>query len=368
MYFLDHTIFDRKTGKLLACKVAEIMNEYTARAADKILLPDELKYVSDRNETVGFRIDSNGVLLSDCSNKLITSKDNFDVILQEAELKKPRSLDLTDIVLMLVQYNAFIIVNYDEALNGEEPITIPAKSLKVSKTTFNITGSYKLPEGGFRTFSLLKVEDASPIEFYAGVHSYEKEFDIFGDKVSIVKSPIEDCSVLKVNAKLEIAPTSLCGTFINYCSFNRAKFDVAIKCATTLHNSEHPESIVQYKTEQVKSTYEHRSYSGVVPQFKHTHDRCMLQQLASNPNLEKEVKEAMLTVQWTRYYLSKLSKKVNGSETEYINFINTSKKLVLKFDLELMSNRYYLSNMSMFNMFDKILEGGGVPSGTHFIV
>lgn len=379
MVFLTRAILKDGTANLLGLLLTEYdVNDYQGRASVKFYTVDDIIKELPNLNPWGFEFRGGENLFSD--SKTIASVKSEVINLIEDDWKRPRQkiLDITDFVLFGAENDGLVCPDYsacgDPAAEGN---FISFNNFKVSNSSLNIYAPYfDKKENGFKTASLLTLEDGSANPFYA---LFPEDVDVskFGkacNKVGTVVLDERTYNVYFVNLQLELFSIYVGDAFVNYLAYTSAYYKIGEDTFRFINASQNR------KKELPKSEYVPREVRK--PKFnveiRHECNTCklgyILEALSKDSievlaNLVSRDHEANLTYRWFESfnkYCSENKPQSDLSEDDFVFetcnfFIKNIQHMKLKIDLELLRHRYTLCIAGPGGSSGSpILKGGGV--------
>lgn len=379
MDFLSDSIISASDQTVLGIMVTQFdPADYLSRAKVKLFTVDELLHDNGTLKPMGFRFEAPGTLYSDTAVQRVVADSVFHYMEQESRQFVDKAKDITDLVLMGVAYNGFMIPNAgicdSPEILTQEGIFTPFRNCRVSNSSFNIYAGFRNKNDEFRTCSLLTVEYGEPVKFYAAFPA-TVDLSMFGNAVR-PKMDFEyqrgEWVLYEVELGLRGTNASVGEAFLNYLAYNVSFYNIGEKalrelCATA------PKAATLPREEQVPRA---ARKAVVNVSIEHCFKDCRLDGILSrlNDNDEltsfvREVPEAQITFQWLqKVYSSPWVVDNNGSMSEddavytaCTNLLSELRATRLKFALELLTHRYYIYMLGVGNDFlGPLLKGGGV--------
>lgn len=230
LYALDPAGTEQLSGALLT----RFDPSDTASRAKVIFVTSEQLKAGDNIQPSGFRMDENGVLMSDTQARREMNQDLVNYVNSEvSDQPAAPPPSLIDVVLCGATYGADIVVNFDAMTENRElePIVIPMSSLKVSSSSFNIYAPYKNAEGKFRTLSLINIETDENIPFVMAIPegACDKFQRLMEFMVPMTSVDIQGYTLFRVDAKFAPFYTFTGEAFCNYLAYNVAYCNIGLK-------------------------------------------------------------------------------------------------------------------------------------------
>ena len=143
----------------------------------------------------GFVVDDKGILLSDTTTPRVVFQEAVSEYIGSEFVKSDESKPgLIDFILECIETGSYILTNFSDLdEGGSYPDSfIPASSLKVSNSSFNIYAGYKKGEVGFRTLSLVDIESEmdDTLPFYVKEGDGKINVERYGDCIKRVKDDV----------------------------------------------------------------------------------------------------------------------------------------------------------------------------------
>lgn len=373
MDFLTNAIFSAEDNTLLGTLLTHFEpDNYLNRASVSFYSKEELTEKLPQLEPRGFRFGPNGVLAADTDVRKILSNNVLSFVEIEYAHLGARLIDITDVVLYGVQYGGAVLVNPTEVKQGTAaPLLVPFQNYRVSQSSLNIYGSYQLEDGTFRTHSLLELEDGSGKDFCC-VFPPDVDMSRFASVCQQTDEVIINDTTMFLyegHSCLKSFYTCVGEAFLNFLAYNVAYFNVgrrflrevspAIKDATIQERSPSAQDRRYAKRNvSIEHTYDKLCLSGIT--------RCngdnarILEYLENNP-------EATITMHWlNKLFDSPWYQSTEGDEdarcrAACANLMMECKEYGLKYGLELLTHRHYLTTVASYdNYIPLVLKGGGV--------
>lgn len=377
MEFLTDAIFSDETGELMGALLTKFDPEdYCSRAEVELYTVERLRQVINELRPRGFRFESKGVLVADTAVRTTLSSDVMSFVESECGNNHTREPDITDLVLFGVQYGGATILNPAAAMSGAEaPRLVPFVNYKVSESSLNIYGSCKTEDGSFRTHSLLEMENGGE----KAIHCvFPKEADMswaasFCKTAGELEIDGTKMTVYAVRSFLSTFYASVGEAFLNYLAFNVAYYNVGRKFIKAVSPA-----VKDVTTPSEKDTDTQRTRRVVERNvsIKHAYDvLCLdklLECLGDPERLQNYVEmypEANLTLHWLEklttspWYTSDTNESTEEERmrTACAHLLMECKEQGLKYALELLTHRYYLSVLDFSqDTTPMLLKGGGV--------
>lgn len=347
--------------------------DYTGRASVKLYTLEELKKDFSSLEPRGFQFTQQGVLTADTSVRKVFSSGVMSFVEEECRRLGVREVDITDLVLYGVQYGGATLTNASDVLNGNAtPRLLPFQNYRVSGSSFNVYGAYQQEDGTFRTHSMLELEDGGGKEFYC---VFPEDVDMawaasLCQSVSTTKVGDTPMTIYKVQSCLKPFYTCVGEAFLNYLAYSVAYYNVGRKFLKEVSPAIRDASVQEEKSPaQQEKRYPRRNVA-----IEHTYDKLCLEGIrkcsGDNTRLIEyltSVPEATITMHWlNKLFESPWYRDTPGNEEEKArtacaNLMIECKENGLKYGLELLTHRYYLSVVNSYEDFiPLVLKGGGV--------
>lgn len=374
MDFLTNAIFSDTTGMLLGAMITHFNpDDYTSRASVKLHTLSELQSNYQDLEPRGFRFEQPGLLPADTDVRKVFSKSAMSFV--EAEYSKLgiREVDITDLVLYGVQNGGCTIVNYPQVKEqGVAPILLPFANYRVSASSFNIYGAAKMADGTYKTHSMLELEDGSGKSFYAAfpMEADLSPFASICQQLEDIKIRDTDMVVYRVSSCLKPFYACVGEAFLNYLAYHVAYYNVGRKFLREIA----PLFMESTQQEEMAATAQERRYPKRNVSIEHAYDKLCLKGLSAcsgdNERLIEylqEVPEARITMHWmSKFFDSPWYKDGVGTDEERArtasaNLMMECRENGLKYGLELLTHRYYLATIPVYeDILPIVLKGGGV--------
>lgn len=373
MDFLTNAIFSKEDGNLLGAMLTHFEPEqYLSRASVKFYAHEDLSAQMQTLEPRGFRLDPNGVLSADTNVRKVLSSSVMDFVKAECSRLGAREVDVTDLVLYGVQHGGATIVNAKEVLEGKAlPILLPFQNYRVSNSSFNIYGACKVEDGTFRTHSLLELEDGSGKTFHC---VFPDDVDMswaasFCQQVGDVVVNETLMKIYQVQSCIKPFYTCVGEAFLNYLAYNVAYYNVGRKFLKEVSPA------IKDAAEQEKSpAVQEKRYPRRNISIEHTYDKLCLQGISrcqgDNARIIEYLQsypEATVTMHWLNklfdcpWYQNTEGTDEDKAKAACANLLRECKEWGLKYSLELLTHRYYLSIVDSYEDFiPLVLKGGGV--------
>lgn len=383
MEFLNNAIISSEDGSVIGALLTEFNPDvYTSRAKVKLYTVQELEEKYPSMTPRGFAFSSPGKLLSDTNVTRAITSSVFSYMEEECSKLGERNPDLTDLVLRGVKHNASVYVDFAEMASDvdvneavDSATLIPFKTFRVSNSSFNIYAPYQAEDGkGYRTFSLLNLEDGSMQPFYAMFQS-DVDMSDFGKGVT----PCQTLSlnsgefiVYKVELGLNGFYASVGEAFLNFLAYNVSFHNIGEKLMKEMKTvmpqvpaipTEEAQPRIYRKAKvnvSIEHIYKDSRLKGIVGRTGNTEELI---------EFMKQFPEAAISYQWLqRIYQSPWYIEGEGKMSEEeciytscINLLSECKQTRLKYALELLTHRYYIYMLGVVNdTLGAILKGGGV--------
>lgn len=381
MDFLNKAIFSSIDRGLLGLIVTSYEpDDVMSRAAVKLVTAEDLTTGTVKLHPRGFQLNDDGTLMSDTASRQVIVDSVFSYISAESLNFGPPCVDVTDVVLFGVQNNGYVLAEYEEAkTNGDitegSTCPVPFSRFSVSNSSFNIYASYQQLDAGFRTCSLLRLEDGSAQDFYCALPLIQIPNELLKclhltDNI-IVKG--REMGVYKVSAGLEPFYTEVGEAFLNYLAYQVAFYNMGEDVLNAM-KSTMPPAVAAPTVEEQKPRTPRRAEVNVSIEhcYKKTHLQGLFKLLGDPTSLTEFTKmypEAVITYQWlvkimTSPWVSNPQAGMSEDEAIYtacVNLLADCRKTRLKFALELLRHRYYIASMGVGNdSLGSVLKGGGV--------
>lgn len=377
MEFLENAIFSNTNYSLLGARLTTYTPEvYTSRASVKLYTAEEFRENYAKFTPWGFQLGDNGTIMSDTPARCTLVDSVFSYVESESKQSHQHTFDTTDLVLHGVAAKGFVVVNYKETLTGAEPILIPFRNFRVSRSSFNIYASYKNEDDYYRTFSLLDVREGGPKRFYA---AFPEEYNLSGFQGGITLAgalEIDGHTYIVYLCELGLSTfyASVGEAFLNYLAYNVSFYDIGIKALTGLIETVHPRPKPVYKKEENVERLDRVPHKNIG--ISHVYTECRLQEYANcGNNMDKVVElfkrcpEAIITYQWvdrvqkSPWFIE--TRDAQGTDEAYYvactNLMQECRRDGLKCALELLTHRYFILSQGVANdNLGLILRGGGV--------
>ena len=383
MEFLNSAIVSSTDGSILGALLTGFNpSDYTNRANVKLYTVDDLTNEYSQLSPRGFKFEPPGKLLSDTSVTRAVADSVFSYMKAECGKLGQRTLDITDLVLLGVKEGGCAFVNYEELVNDGcskedmegRAILIPFKNFKVSNSSFNMYAPYQPTDNeGFKTFSLLEVEDGSPHLFYA-IFPATLSMEGFDGVVPFGTLTLEtgDFVVYRVNLGLNGFYAGVGEAFLNFLAYNISFYNIGEKLLKEMKTVmptlppipvESPGPRVPRRAKvnvSIEHIYRDSRLKGIIGRTDNTEELVAFM---------REYPEAAISYQWLqRIYQSPWYTEGEGKMTEEecvytacINLLAECRKTRLKYSIELLTHRYYIYMLGVVNdNLGPVLKGGGV--------
>lgn len=383
MDFLSNAIISASSTSVLGALITSFNPaDYQSRSVVKLYTTQDLFNSLGSMDPRGFKFEQPGVLYSDTTVIRVVTDSVFTYMEEECKGLGQRSLDITDLVLRGVDKNGFVIVNFENIQAASEldaleqkGIMIPFKHFKVSNSSFNIYASYKDVEGdGFKTFSLLNLEDGSMCKFYAMFPADVNMADFGTGLIPSAVTTVEETSyvIYEVNLGLSGFYANVGEAFLNFLAYNISFYNIGEKLIKEMQTVM-PKVPPLPSEEQPVRTYRRPKVNVSIQHvYKDSRLRGVLGCMGDVDSLVtflKDFPEAAISYQWLqKIYQSPWYIDGEGrmSEEECIysactNLLPICRQERLKYALELLTHRYYIYMLGIVNdTMGPILKGGGV--------
>ena len=346
--------------------------DYTGRASVKLHTVEELRLEGSTLQPRGFQFEPPGIIRADTSVRRVLSDNAMSFVKEGYSNLGAKEIDITDFVLFGVQHGGASLINYTAVKEeGAPPVLLPFSNYRVSNSSFNIYGPCKMPDGTYRTHSLLELEDGSGKEFYC---VFPEDVDLSW-AASMCKMEgdlmVNDTlmTIYHVQSCLKPFYTCVGEAFLNYLAYSVAFYSVGRKLLREVSPAIPGDTTQEKSPVTAEKRYPRRNVS-----IEHVYDKLCLSGInACGGDNEKLVAyltdypESRVTMHWLqKLFNSPWFNSAEGSEedrarTACVNLMVECKENGLKYGLELLTHRYYLSVIDQFEDFIPIvLKGGGV--------
>lgn len=373
MDFLTNAIFSAENSMFLGAMITHFDPEqYTSRASMKFYTREDMYASLPTMEPRGFRLDPNGIFSADTNSRRVLSTSVMPFVEAEFSRLGAREVDVTDLMLYGVQHGGATVVNAKEVLDGRTlPILLPFQNYRVSNSSFNIYGACKVEDGTFRTHSLLELEDGSGKTFHC---VFPDDVDMswaasFCQQVGDIVVNETSMKIYQVQSCIKPFCTCVGEAFLNYLAYNVAYYSVGRKLIKELS------PMIRDAAAQEKSPMtQEKRYPRKNVSIEHTYDKLCLSGINScngdNARLIEYLQsypEATVTMHWlNRLFDSPWYRNTEGDEESRVkaacaNLLVECKEWGLRYSLELLTHRYYLSIVDSYDdVIPLVLKGGGV--------
>lgn len=371
MDFLINAFCDDRSGQLLGMSCVDYNPEqFDSRANVRMYSADEFRDSYVQMKPMGFVLDKDGLLSADSNALRPVSGDTFPFIYEQHTEIPSKEKDITDLILFGAENGGATLVNYSAIKEGEDPIILPFSSYKVSTSSMNIYGAYRLPDNSFRTHSMLEMEDGSGKTVYV-VFPQERlgvDFSGFCEEIDTIEVKGSPMTVFKVDTTMKCYNIGVGEAFLNYLAYMVSYYNIGRKVLKVLAPA------VESAQEKVLPPQAERGARKVQKNVSiiHAYDREYVRDVVECShdserlnNLVTAFPEARVTIHWfQKAYGSQWidrTKDDNGISTVCANLAVECRKQGLKYGLELLTHRCQLmATMSFDNSIPLILRGGGV--------
>lgn len=379
MDFLTKSIYIAKSGgdstdsKLAGAVLTRFdPNDILSRATQRYVSYEELRQGANVKPQ-GFKLDDNGILLSDTNSRvelLDTLADYVGGVFDG--LNKNHQRGLIDLILRGVKYGCTAFVNYGQWSEDitTDPILVPLSSFRVSNSSFNVYASYRRPDSeSWKTFSLMDIAEDKPYCWYIVIpNSARENFEDFKSYLTEVKPHSSSNSVFLVDIPLRPSESYPGEAFLNYLAYNVAYCEMGQKIMKefmqeTQYVSDTPEDRVYQKRKtpkynlSIQSSCRKPCVSAIIACDGDT-DRLS--------SLIRADEEAYITLRWMQRIFSE-AEKIQGENfdeklaTACVALGYECRTQGLHFGLELLAQRYFLFTAGSFELnLSTPLRGGGV--------
>lgn len=377
MEFLSSAIVSETDGSILGALITSFQPEdYLNRATVKLYTAQEMLNLEGSLQPRGFKYEKPGVLLSDTPVVRSVTDSLFTYMEAECANFVERTKDITDFVLLGVTEGGQVIPNFENCSRETlltEGTFVPFKNFRVSNSSFNIYSSYKA-DSGFRTCSLLQLEDGSAETFYA-VFPATVDMSSFGDAVlpwDTLEMDGVDRVVYKVSLGLSGFNANVGEAFLNYLAYSISFYNIGEKLMKEMQSV--MPGLPQLPIEESYPRIPRKARVNV--SIEHVYKKSRLKGIlgytgdqAGLTDFLREFPEAVISYQWLqKIYQSPwyLSGEGRMSEEECVytactNLLAECRKERLKYAIELLTQRYYIYQLGITNDFlGPVLKGGGV--------
>ena len=379
MDFLSTAIISAQNNSVLGALLTHFdPTDYQSRASLKMYTAEELAREQQNMDPRGFKFEPSGTLLSDTTVLRVVADSVFSYMEKECNKLWTRKLDLTDFVLRGVDKDGCVIANYD-SIEKDDVVSngaiIPFKNFKVSNSSFNIYASYKESSGdGYKTCSLLMVEDGSPTTFFA---MFPESIDLSDFSGSITPRQMLEVDgvqqvIYEVNLGLNGFYASVGEAFLNFLAYNISFYNIGEKLIKEIQVVMPKVPGVPQDEMPVRIPRRARVNVDIQHVYKDSRLRGILGCMQDSTAFLEFVQtfpEAAITYQWLqKIYQSPWYVECSGKKSEEecvnmacINLLPICRRERLKFALELLSHRYYIYMLGIVNdSLGPVLKGGGV--------
>lgn len=369
--FLINAFCDDVTQQLLGMSCVEFdLDMYASRARVRMYSADEFSAAYDSMTPMGFVLDKDGLLSADSNALRVVSGDTFPFIYEQCSKVPAKEFDITDLILFGAENSGATLVNYSAVKEGEEPITLPFSSYKVSGSSMNIYGAYRLPDGSFRTHSMLEMEDGSGKTVYCIFPKGRlgSEFSGFCEEIDTIEVRGVPMVVFKVDTTMKCYSVGIGEAFLNYLAYMVAYYNIGRKVLRVLAPAVESTQEKALPPQAERGARKVRKNVSII----HAYDREFVKDVVecSNDsvrlnNLVSAFPESRVTIHWVQKAYNSpwidRSKEDNGISTVCANLAVECRKQGLKYGLELLTHRCQLmATMTFDNSIPLILRGGGV--------
>lgn len=375
MEFLSNAIISSQDSSLLGAVITHFDPEdYLKRCETRLYTTDELVSAYPTFAPRGFIFKDGNNLFGDTSVQGVVANSAFEYMTEECAHFGQRGKDITDLVLLGAKCGGFVLAGYKD--DTDQGSFIPFSSFRVSNSSFNLYASYQTDSGEFRTYSLLRLEDGSALEHYIALPK-DVNLEGFAGKVEMSgATQIEDAvyTVYHIEMGLTKYYAAVGEAFLNYLAYNIAFYNIGEKMLKEFRNVVSPP--VGYERPVDEGVIRFQRKASVNVSIVHvckeprlssilqcTNDAAALQKLVD------EYPEAEITWHWLcRLYRSPWFTdsygKMDENQARYVaavNLLPICRQERLKFAVELLTHRYYLSGLGLVgDTLGPILHGGGV--------
>lgn len=372
MNFLINAFCDEHTNELLGVNCVEFNpdDDYTNRPFVRPYTLAEFSQAYKSMTPMGFMFDENGLLSADSNARTVVSSETYPFIYEQCAKIPRRKFDITDLLMFGVENSGATLINYSGIKEGQEPIVLPFSSYKVSGSSMNIYGAYRLPDGTFRTHSMLEMENGAGKTVYC-VFPPERlgiDFSGFCEEIDTIELNGIPATVFKVDTTLQAYNVVMGEAFLNYLAFMVSYYNIGRKVLKVLAPA------VESAQEKVPQTSEEREVRKVKENVSivHIYDREYVDDVAacgsdmnSLSRLIAAFPEARVTALWMQKIFNSpwydASKPDAGMPTVSANLAVECRKFGLKYGLELLTCRKHLMDLQkVYDSTPLILKGGGV--------
>lgn len=372
--FLSNAIFSAQDRSLLGVILTRFHPDfYTGRSETRLYTLEELERDYEKLRPRGFALQENGKLVSDTSVGRILADSVFQYMEDECSTFGQRPLDITDLVLLGVEENGFVLAGYQNEMDWG--VFVSFKRMLVSDSSFNIYARYMTADGEFRTLSLLNLEDGSARTIYVAFPE-TTNLTGFGNKVMPCGAAIveeQPYNIYKCELGLSGYYTNVGEAFLNYLAYNISYYNIG---EDLLRNFRDNVSPPQGPSSKSDSSARIRRTPKVNVSIKHVYKETRLGGIMGclkDPQMLEDFIHRFPEAEITRHWLFKCYNspwflenvdKMPDKQALYIasvNLLPICRKERLKYALELLMHRYYINLIGpMGDMLPLILHGGGV--------
>lgn len=371
MNFLVNAFCSDVDGVLLGATIVSFdPTNYQSRAGYRAYTEQELKQDIGSMNPCGFMLSDDGLLYADSNARRTIGPDTFSFVYDQCQRVVEKKKDITDLILYGVQHGGSTLINYSEVKEGAEPIMVPLSSYRVSASSMNIYAPYRVPDGTFRTHSMLEVEDGSGKTVYVIFPDGKPDSSFNGFCTDIDHLMINDASwtVYKVDTTLASYNVTVGEAFLNYLAYMVAYYNIGRQVLKALA----PEVKVGYdKPEAIRPERQVREVKrniSIIHQYTREYVDDVIacgDDVNKLSNLITAIPEANVTLNWVHKVFSSpwYNRELEdaGMSTVSSNLLVECREQGLKMGLELLTHRNQLLVVSSFdNSLPLILSGGGV--------
>ena len=342
------------------------------RPVSKVIQTTEFDSSLNGN-AMGWMLD-NGVVMSDSPDLPTTDYDSLCDLL--AQIDRADVKDIVDVVLYGVDRGCFLLPLFEQ---GDTDTRVDFSRLLVSKSSLNIYGRYRRPDGEYRSVSLLHPEDGTAKEFFMAAPTDSVPDGLEGLMVRIEQEPLvladgEKMWVYRCSSKLwGLRKPFLGQPFCNYLAYNVAYHRAGLHLLNYCLKYAMKKCGVE-KQQTSTETAEERPVRGQVSNVivEHIWDRDstkdFLSSLQEKPDIPELVKARPHLMPYLEWYL-KLSKEGwSFSDTDFQRMSGICYRLqadcvraMLPYSLELLEQRGILVEYGwLLDPTDIVFKGGGV--------
>lgn len=322
---------------------------------------------------MGWMLD-NGVVMSDSPELITTDYDSLCNLL--SLVGKVDIKDIVDIVLYGVDRGCFLLPLYEQ---GDTDTRVDFSRLLVSKSSLNIYGKYRRPDGEYRSVSLLHPADGSAREFFMAAPTESVPDGLDGLMSPVECEPLvlangENMWVYRCSAGLWMLRKPFLGQpFCNYLAYNVAYYraglhllNYCLKYAMKKCGVEKQQASVETAEERPPRQY----LSNVI--VEHIWDRDstkdFLTSLQGKQDIPELIKARPYLMPYLEWYFKLNQEGWSFSDTDFQRMSGICYRLqadcvrsMLPYSLELLEQRGNLVECGwLSDNTDMVFKGGGV--------